>query len=383
MTRLGFVDSARGMAVVLAMLAHALSQFTGGIPEFWRIQEPALLFTRTATPTFMILFGIMIEVVYLRKLREGVAQIDMKRRLLGRLITCYLLFCAITLAAFLTGKLTPGETVLAMLYLDGGRFGVILKIYAMLFAIILVTLSFAERFGSLFYVVVALYGWALKYALVASDLPSNHFISFISGHGNGFGPAILVGMTLVAFGTMIGEAFTGRRHWIYPLAVLTIALAIILSGVITQDPVDFIRYTIKGARWANEPAYFAYGIVACSVSLAFFALIWGWRKRPASRVSFSSLGRDTLFFYGFGNIAINLLPVYEGPGWQGLFYAVAFVLALCLITLAKAPICARINTHAFGLLQRLDELYNDLNKALVGGILSISEQVRGGALPNR
>jgi len=39
--------------------------------------------TRTATPSFVILFGVMLELVYYRKIRDGVAFSSVSKRLVS------------------------------------------------------------------------------------------------------------------------------------------------------------------------------------------------------------------------------------------------------------------------------------------------------------
>jgi hypothetical protein len=52
-------------------------------------------------------------------------------------------------------------------------------------------------------------------------------------------------------------------------------------------------------------------------------------------VSLSELGRDTLFVYGFGNILINLLPIYRGEDPLGLLFVLLFLGSLIVLTMVR------------------------------------------------
>lgn len=349
MKRLGWIDSSRGLAVVLAMLSHAIIQFCSGFWENLGLSGEVWLLTRTATPTFMILFGIMIELVYLRPLRSGAPYSGVQQRLLARMLTCYLLFAAITLAAVSTGKLLPHEGMKAILYMGDGRFGVILKIYAALFLLIVLLLPFAVRHGSTFFIALAGAGWLLKFALALLPVPHWHILQFLTGHTKGFGPAILPGLSFVAFGIMVGEALSGHRRRTAAMLTTAAASALLVLGVSEVGAEDFARGIIDVFRWQNSPYYFAFGIVACALSLVWFAAIWTLFPEPTKGLTLSRLGRETLFVYGFGNILINLLPVYGGKSLIGLLFVPVFLVILIILTVQRDKLFELLDTLTMGL----------------------------------
>lgn len=363
MTRISAIDSCRGLAVVLAMLGHSTRQFAENVDGPNLLETLQLLMTRTATPIFMILFGIMIELVYLRKLRDGRPADQVQIRLISRMVTCYFLFAVTAFMAMITGKLLPLDTLEAMLFLGSGRFGNILKIYTGLFLLVLITLPWAIRWGARFYLSLAGIFWAVKYLFQAIDMPDPHLLHFIFGHGSGFGPSILLGVTLVAYGVLIGEALSGHRRAGPAWVMLAGAMGLLLFGAATGDPSSFIRATITTYRWDNVPYYFAYGIVACSIALAWFTLLWriapGAPSKAGSTVSFETLGHSTLFYYAFGNILLNLLPEYTGNSLL-VAYAliISFLIALTAITLTREVLMARINPLFFGLPGKISQGYH-------------------------
>jgi uncharacterized membrane protein len=79
-TRFETLDALRGVTVILAMLDHVKVQFVTDV----HVLVPL---TRLSTPGFIILFGAMIEIAYLSKLRAGRTMRSVRERMASRLIT--------------------------------------------------------------------------------------------------------------------------------------------------------------------------------------------------------------------------------------------------------------------------------------------------------
>lgn len=62
-------DALRGLIIILVMMGHLKVQF--------------LPLSRLATPGFIILFGAMIEIAYLSKIRAGVDMLTIRQRMAG------------------------------------------------------------------------------------------------------------------------------------------------------------------------------------------------------------------------------------------------------------------------------------------------------------
>ncbi len=61
-----FIDFARGLAIVLAVVSHAFYAF-GYDVLFGKSMYQVMSITRFATPSFILITGMMFELVYLRK----------------------------------------------------------------------------------------------------------------------------------------------------------------------------------------------------------------------------------------------------------------------------------------------------------------------------
>lgn len=356
--RLSYIDSTRGAAGVLAILAHLSS-------DQFRFVDYGLLagtsvFTRMATPMFMTLFGVMIALVYLPRLAGTQAEEDaVVRRLVSRMITCYAIFGAITLAAVVSGKIRPEKAMEAMLFVNAGRFGEILKIYSVLFFVIILTLPWLKRFGLWWLVGMAAFGWALRYALAAVVPPGNYPLQFFTGYDDGFGPALLLSFTFVAFGAAIGQAITGRGGRLLPGVVAAGSALSLVVGAWWLGAYTLIHGVgTYEFRAMNHPLYYTYGMAATSGALLLFAWIWsaGVLKAPAELLA--TIGKRSLFFYGFGNLALNLLPVYEGSPWVGLLLSAIFLTVLILLTLDLHSEDSRLDRLSGGFLSDFKVRYD-------------------------
>lgn len=303
--RIDPIDSVRGLAVILAMLSHALLQFT----DHFDTLKPL---TRTATPAFVILFGIMLEIAYLQRLRAGESATVVKRRLGSRMVVCYLYFAAITVAALATGKLFPMESLKALVFLEKGFLGVLLKIYTVLFLLVLFLLPLLRRYGANVMVAAAVAGWVAKFACDAVMTHPPHLMNFMVGNGRGVGPAILPSLTFVAFGMLLGETLSGKRNATAVVVVLLGAAVFAAMQFLDAGSVSALRGDWLAARRYNHPLYFALGMLSTSLYLGLFWLLWRRPKPdPFSRFS-ADMGQQTLFIYGTGNIILALLPTYGG-----------------------------------------------------------------------
>jgi len=306
---------------MLAMLSHSFVVFG---PD-----NPVSPLTRLATPTFVVLLGAMLEIVYLRRLRRGTDLTGMRRRLAERAILCYVLFALITIAGFLTGKMGWFDALQAVTYTANGRFGTILKLYAILFLVIILILPLFRRYGGAALAAVALVGWTIKVALAGLGVPGIYFLDFLFGHAaGGFGPSIFPSFAFVAFGFWIGEAMNGNRSAVLPGLVLAMALLglwMTLGEVSYEGIGDLVTWA---KRSGDHPDYYVFGILGSALLIWICSLL----GRVAALIDgLCFLGRQTLFLYGFGNILLTSLPVYRGE---------SVAVSLCLIGLFMVVLVA-------------------------------------------
>lgn len=325
-----------------------------------------------ATPMFMTLFGTMIALVYVPRLSRGRGEEDtVVRRLLSRMLTCYLVFGAITLAAMVSGKIPAEKGLEAMAFAGAGRFGEILKIYSILFLVIVATLPLLKRFGCYWLLTLAGLGWLLSLLVGLIAEPGNVVLQFFTGYGRGFGPSVAHSFTLVAFGFIVGEAVTGRRSLWLPGVIAAVAAVVLVIAAVRLGP-----YTLAHGlgtyelRSINHPLYYAYGIVSASAALLVLNRISALGILDGIAGPLAELGKRSLFIYGFGNVAMNLLPVYEGNPGIALALSVVFMTLLILMALDLERSNSRLDRATGGFLSRFRPRYEDVVQRAFGRLRS-------------
>src|SRR3982751_2835471 len=100
--RIYFVDFARSFAIMLALTDHGMNDF-----DIWHKYSPKVftamkILTTSATPTFILLFGMMLEIIYLGKLRKSGLR-KTASGLVNRSFQCYVGYFLTTVAGVIGG----------------------------------------------------------------------------------------------------------------------------------------------------------------------------------------------------------------------------------------------------------------------------------------
>ena len=144
--RLNFIDVARAYAIALALFAHAMTAFGGWDFLFVPVAAGLKLVTATATPLFVFMFGLMLELHYARRaVRDGFE--PTMKRLLKRGGQCYVGYALTAIAGVIGGYLTITEAGLALAFLDNARFGNILRLYSLALVVAPAVLWLRLQFG--------------------------------------------------------------------------------------------------------------------------------------------------------------------------------------------------------------------------------------------
>lgn len=358
-SRIIVLDALRGLTVILAMIDHVKVQFVSDV-------HTLVPLTRLSTPSFIILFGAMIEIAYLSKLRDGLNESVVQSRMLGRLVTCAGLATLLTLAAMISGNLTFDAGIHALLGQGLGRFNEILLIYTALFAILLLILPIMARFGSVPVVCLALIGWAVRAYLAPLYPDPPYILNFLLGIGTGYGPAVLPAMTFLAFGMVVGEMLTEHRGPAFALIIIA-AAAFVCGTELSQGIMEAGRRFLAN-RWINAPGYYAVGIIAFVCMACVFMVA---ERIAALRSAFNTLGvigTQSLFIYCAGNLALNLLPMTNLPHIIGFPVALGFLLGLTVLAIIGPQ---KRNTLGLGLPVIWGRIWGKFRRALVSKLMAI------------
>ncbi|HHH43860.1 MAG TPA: DUF1624 domain-containing protein [Gammaproteobacteria bacterium] len=347
LSRLNFIDVARSYAIVLALFSHAMIAFGG----FTALGDDALkikLFTRTATPLFVFMFGMMLELVYARKARENGLP-SVVRRLVLRSAQCYLGYQLTVIAGVIGGHTTLSQATHAMFFMDSAVFGNILRLYSVAMLLAIPIIWIRCRTGPLSLVMMLFTIWLGDTILDQYSGVSLGRLDALAGIllGTGStldGPSVWHGMTFVFAGMLVAASLhnwkqAGLKQFNYTLlAMAAVCMAIVawlaadvsLSGVIRR----FANYQYRSH---NHIGYYAVGLIACAATLFVLSRIIplhskmpGWTRVP---LSFS---RSSLLSYSLGNIILSLLPAsMASQNVSGAIFASLLFLAVLLLLVSS------------------------------------------------
>ncbi|MGZ3216259.1 hypothetical protein [Paracoccus sp. T5] len=211
------LDAARSLAIVLAMSSHVYVEagLQPHVPD--QLSQIMRLAFQIATPTFILLFGTMLEVIYQPRWTSTAARRQVAGHLVSRALQCWALYAISIFALFLShDQYSLRFSIGTMLFMGNSPYTEILKFYAVVLALASVLLWLRARLGLWPLVVAALAyhaAWPLLTALpdahhdLGAPLAVGRLIMFATGFGGLqlAGPSILHGLTLVVAGQCLGQ----------------------------------------------------------------------------------------------------------------------------------------------------------------------------------
>ena len=344
-TRIGGLDTYRFLTVTLALLSHALLEFSVSAvtdPSVWLVVRSV---TRSATPGLLVLFGVMAEVVHYRRYRlHGRSMLP---RLTRRMWQCYAAFVGLSVLVALTRPEPPLFVVRSLGFLTLEGYTVIFALYFLLLLALRGVLPLRHRygFGGLAGLVAAV--WAVG-ALVVARLPLAHdtfkaLADVALGRGGAWGPSAFHSLTLLVAGMAFGNVlYTGERSrgdrscGDRSLAARALAGAFVAASVLLvgremalvgvhgffEGITDLSKY-----RAHNAPVYYAYGILGAALTIpvayALDALLPSRLLGPVH-----GLGGKTFSYFVLGNVLLILCPPYAATSAGGAVALVAGFLVL-------------------------------------------------------
>lgn len=344
------IDVARSIAILLAMGSHVWT--VSRIGDFYegRWVEVLRIGMAAATPTFIILFGTMLEIVYLPRFTPG-RRSTTSAKLLSRAVQCWLLYALSVLVLFLVhDSYSAMFSVATILMLGVTPFTDILKFYSIVLILAPILLWARCRLG-LIALVVAAVAVHLAYPLLITlptptelKLPTeiDRLWKFLFGLGEAQlgGPSVMHGISLVIIGMAIGRALIGAFEALRDDASLRRRATIIL--VSAGAPLAFLFVILDentihdlgnmSLRIAGHPLYFFVGMLFACV-LTTTAVLVTTLCGPSRIWRFSAfLGRTSLFTFSFGNILLYCM--FAEPENRSEATALAVVLILAIILLS-------------------------------------------------
>ncbi len=318
--RLNFIDVARSYAIALAIFSHAMIDFEGWgiVPEVDNLR----FFTRTATPLFVFMFGMMLELVYVRYAARDTIK-AVAPRLFKRSLQCYIGYALTVLAGIVGGYMTVLRSLGALAFLANSYFGIILRMYAVILALSPAIIWIRLRYGVQSLIVLLAVIWGADFLLfgyfeeMTTARPWAQWVGIFLGSGpSPEGPSIWHGLTFVFTGMFVAS---GLRNWqeagLAPFYRYgTILLVITLSGVlylvfenglqtVANSYVEYSTY-----RRSNDIGYYLIGTSTSVVLLFILSAIVPQSKLPEWTRFPLEFGRSSLLSYSLANICLNLIP---------------------------------------------------------------------------
>ncbi len=314
--RIYFVDFARSFAIVLALTDHSMNDFN--VWHNYSNQTFTILktFTTSATPTFLLLFGMMLEIIYRRKLeKSGIRK--MASQMVTRSFQCYIGYVLTVIAGFVGGLLTFKNTIAATFFFGNCHFGNILKLYTVMLLLAVPLVWFRQKYGITKTVLLGISPW-LIYPLYQFIPPLQDnlaiFTSYFFGFGGKGGPSILNSLTLVVVGMLVASFISVEKKRTFQVKALVI-LAIISSFVALVFVVvplhDIIQnHTHNVYRNMNNPIYYLFScVLALLVALISSVIIPIGKKINKITFEFLAFGRSSLTAFTVANVVLSLIAV--------------------------------------------------------------------------
>lgn len=377
--RIVYLDVFRFLMVTVALLSHVLGYF-----NTWDAlgEQPRLylrLFTRGATPGLLILFGFMLEFVYVKHAQHRGLGYSIKR-MSYRAALCYLAFILVAAAGIVGGHTSATDFVGNLLLVSSAINANIFAVYFFMLFAVMPVIALRLRFGitSLLAAITGI--WLLDAAVLRSiDSPFSgaldnldYLSGFLMGLGESQGPSIFHGLTAVLFGMVFGNTFATRsRTSALCLVGLTgTALSILGMEISSVGWTGFLANVAdyNAYRAHNSIVYYAYGIVH---AVLVMLLAWGLNKLlpQVVRTPVTYLGSRTFLYFLFGNLILSAVPhsFVNTSFWLGVGEAVVLAVtcyALILLWEAKVdgwPPVVEVRKRMLGGSERLMNLLRRLS----------------------
>ncbi len=320
-----FIDFARGFAILLAVGSHAFYAF-GYEVLFDDAMYQVMSLTRLATPSFVLITGMMFEIVYLRKAEKQGFRAAVSSLVL-RAAQCYGAYLITVLIEWFNQQLSTTEAINTSLFLGNSLFSGILKFYALFLLLAIPIIWLRKRFGIVVIAMLPILVWIVDFLLTrivqpAKENPIAHLTALLFGHPALSNFSVWHALTFMSFGMVVAYAFKQSRqagNWrTFQMTLLSLFLVcgvVSLVMVLPTTWADFYFDFSNEYRINHRIPYYSIG------SMGSFLLLWiTWKVRrylshPVWEHSVTTLGKDSLWAFAVGNSLAAVLPALSIQAW--------------------------------------------------------------------
>jgi len=320
--RIEFLDISRGFAILLAISIH-IFLWADAIEILGGFKLVVLSVTRTGTPTFIILTGIMVELVYLRIARSSSLKAA-ATRLAERSLMCYLGGLGSMVILEIRYGTTWRELMDYALMRETFGYSSILQVYIFILILMIPILWLRMKTGP-YWVPMFLVGlWVLapifdQITWPAETSPWSAVLSILTGHPHGLSSfSAFHLLSLLGVGMILGYTLQkgppGSQYRLFTRTIswMIIALSVVIIGLGLQVGFkNFLTGYTGSYRVEHHPGYYLAGtfgslLLILIIFLARDSRYLNWIKEPLL-----ILGRDSLWAFVVGNSIIFLWPIVK------------------------------------------------------------------------
>lgn len=350
--RLIFVDVLRSLAIGLAIAAHAFNDFEVSSRLADHEYILSRLLTRAATPSFIFMFGMMLELAYVRKLEQNGFGGTVPR-LLWRSLQCYFGYVLTVVAGWAAGMYDGLHALQAGFFIFGVRHGNILQFYTVALVVAIPLLALRRRYGVLAVVGVCLGLWVLDPLLNA--LNAVHVGRF-GGIQTLMTQMIPSSLTFIGAGMFVGQVLRFDRAQLaralhqHVALVLAAGLAVVgvlvwssSAGTVLDSYLDFYAY-----RASHHIGYYVIGLIqAVGLCLLLFHVFPPRAQRPSPTSPLLCFGRCSLLSFTLGNILLTfMMGLVPDTPYQGVLWTGAVLVSLFVLVNALEQLLRYLRTHS-------------------------------------
>lgn len=353
------VDAARSIAIAMAMTSHIWveTDMNGYLSQ--NVSQVLHFLFQIATPTFVMLFGTMLEIVYCPRWADPASRRGVAVRLVSRALQCWVLYVISIFALFLVDDdYSLLFSISTMLFMGNSPYTEILKFYAVVLALAPILLWLRNRWGLLPLAAASLLwqaAWLWLDALpdaqhdLGLSLHAARIVKFVTGFGDVplAGPSVMHGLTLIVAGLCLGAFLVGgkggfgsdvvadasfERRVTGLLATATLAAG---AGFLAMPQGTFAALGDMSLRMRSNPLYFVAGAVmatwvtALCIWLADILKLGGM----AGWYQMTFFGRTSMFTFAWGNILLYLVQPEPQTSGQAILWATLLLMAICATSL--------------------------------------------------
>jgi len=317
--RESFIDFTRGFAIVVAISSHAFFVFEYE-NLFGDLQYLIKSLTRFGTPLFIIITGMMFELVYLKRAQKNGLKFT-ANSLLKRAAQCYFAYLITVFIEWFNQLLSNQGAIYSALFIGKSNFSGILLFYVLFLLLAIGIIWIRQKAGILPIVFLPIVVWIGDLLLdrITWPLPwspLSYLTGLVFGHPSMSSFSVWHAMTFMSQGMILAyilKQAREKKNWksfqvaLGGLFVLNLMVTLVVVYPATWQEVVF--HFANDYRYNHQLAYYSIGSMGALVLLWFFWKLRNQLNKRVLEVSFTSLGKDSLWAFAVGNSLDALLPV--------------------------------------------------------------------------